>query len=54
MDIHSHLTPVLIIIFGVLAIYIAFKIAHFVLKVVLHLIGLALLGMAVWWWFFRQ
>ena len=53
MDINSHITPVLIIVFGVLAILIAFKIAHFVLKVVLHLIGLALLGVAVWWCFFR-
>ena len=53
MDINSHITPVLIIVFGLLAIYIAFKVAHFVLKVVLHLIGLALLGGAVWWYFFR-
>jgi hypothetical protein len=53
MDINSHITPVLIIVFGLLAIYIAFKVAHFVLKAVLHLIGLALLSVAVWWYFFR-
>jgi hypothetical protein len=52
MDINSHLTQILLIVFGVLAIYIAFKIAHFVLKVVLHIIGLVLLGSAVWWFFF--
>jgi len=53
MDINSHITPVLIIVLGLLSIYIAFKVAHFVLKAVLHLIGLALLGVAVWWVFFR-
>jgi hypothetical protein len=53
MDINSHITPVLIIVFCLLAIYIAFKVAHFVLKAVLHLIGLALLSVAVRWYFFR-
>ena len=54
MDINNHLTQTLLIGLGLLTIYFAFKIAHFVLKVVLHLIGLVLLGVAVWWWFFAN
>jgi hypothetical protein len=54
MNTNGHIPQILLIVFGVLSIYIAFKIAHFVLKVVLHLIGLALLGGAVWWFFFRK
>jgi hypothetical protein len=53
MDISRHLPQILLLVFGVLAIYVAYKIAHFVLKVVLHLLGLVLLGSAVWWIFFR-
>jgi hypothetical protein len=50
---NEHIPAILLIVFGLLSTFIAFKIAHFVLKVVLHLIGLALLGGAVWWFFFR-
>jgi len=53
MDRHGHLPQILLMVFGLLSIYLAFKIAHFILKMVLHLIGLALLGGAVWWFFFR-
>ncbi len=53
MDSNGHIPQILLIVFGLLSVFIAFKIAHFVLKVVLHLIGLALLGGAVWWFFFR-
>jgi len=54
MDNNGHLAPILLIVFGLLSIYIGFKIAHFILKTVLHLIGLTLLGSAVWWFFFRK
>lgn len=53
MNINNHIPQISLIVFGLLSVFIAFKIAHFVLKVVLHLIGLALLGSAVWWFFFR-
>jgi hypothetical protein len=43
----------IIIVLGVLALYLALKIAHFVLKILFTLIGLALLGIAVWWVFFE-
>jgi hypothetical protein len=53
----SHLPPVVtkvvIVVFGVLAIYLALKIAHFVFKIVFTLIGLALVGGLVWCEFFR-
>jgi hypothetical protein len=39
----------IIIVLGVLALYLAVKIAHFVLKILFTLVGLALLGVAVWW-----
>ena len=44
---NEHIPAILLIVFGLLSIFIAFKIAHFVLKVVLHLIGLVLLVGAV-------
>ena len=53
MNSTGHIPAILLILFGLLSIYLAYKIAHFLLKVVLHLIGLALLGGAVWWFFFR-
>jgi len=40
MNINGHIPQILLIGFGLLSVFIAFKIAHFVLKVVLHLIGL--------------
>jgi hypothetical protein len=53
----SHLPPVvvkaIVVVLGVLALYLAIKIAHFLLKILFTLIGLALLGFLVWWEFFR-
>jgi hypothetical protein len=57
MDIYEnltqHLPPAAVkgiaIVLGVLAIYLAIKIAHFVLKTLFILIGLALLAVAAWW-----
>ncbi|HWH68648.1 MAG TPA: hypothetical protein VNT26_04650 [Candidatus Sulfotelmatobacter sp.] len=38
-----------IIILGGLALWVAFKAAKFLFKLVFGLIGLALLGIAAWW-----
>jgi len=50
----GHIPQTLLIVVALLSIYIAYKIAHFVLKVVLLLVGLGLLGVAVWWFFFKH
>ena len=42
MDINSHITPVLIIVFGLLAFFVAFKVANFVLKAELNKLKLPL------------
>jgi len=42
-----------IVVLGVLAIYLAIKIAHFVFKILFTLLGLGLIGFLVWWEFFR-
>ena len=42
-----------IVVLGVLAIYVAVKIAHFVFKIIFALIGLGLIGFLVWWEFLR-
>jgi hypothetical protein len=39
---------------GLLALFLAVKVASFILKMVFVLIGLALSCSAVWWLFFRQ
>ena len=53
----SHLPPVvvkgIIVVLGVLALYLAIKIAHFVFKIGFTLLGLVLVGGLVWWEFFR-
>jgi hypothetical protein len=48
------LLKVVIIALGLLALFLAVKVAGFMLKMVFVLIGLALSGSAVWWLFFRQ
>jgi hypothetical protein len=48
------LLKVVVIALGLLALFLAIKVAGFMLKMVFVLIGLALSGSAVWWLFFRQ
>jgi hypothetical protein len=48
------LLKVVVIALGLLALFLALKVAGFMLKIVFVLIGLALSGSAVWWLFFRQ
>ena len=38
---------------GVLALILAFKVAHFLLRLLLGLIALAAIGGAIWWFFLR-
>ena len=45
---------IVITVVGVIVIYAAIKIAHFILKLALGLIGLALMAGAVWWFFLRH
>ena len=49
-------TPVKVamVIVGCLVLFVAFKVGHIVLKLLFGLAGLALLGVGVWWFFFRH
>lgn len=44
---------VVIVVVGVLALFLALKIAHVIFKMVFGLIGLAAIGGAVWWFFLK-
>jgi hypothetical protein len=48
-----HLLKVVLVVLGLLALFLAIKFAHFILKTVFVLVGLALLGGAVWLIFFN-
>jgi hypothetical protein len=48
------LLKVVIVALGLMALFLAIKVASFMLKIVLVLIGLALSGSAVWWLFYKQ
>lgn len=48
------LLKVVIIALGLLALFLAIKVASFMLRIVFVLFGLALSGSVVWWLFFRQ
>jgi hypothetical protein len=39
---------------GILALFVAVKIGHFLLRIVLGLIALICVAAAIWWFFFRQ
>ncbi|HTJ00389.1 MAG TPA: hypothetical protein VL527_16030 [Dongiaceae bacterium] len=39
------------VVIGCLVLYVAFKIGFVILKILLGLVGLALLGGALWWFF---
>ena len=49
----SHGSMAVIAVVGVLALILAIKIAHFVIRVIFVLLGLAAIGSAVWWFFLR-
>ena len=49
----SHGSMAVIAVAGILALILAIKIAHFVIRVIFVLLGLAAIGSAVWWFFPR-
>jgi hypothetical protein len=54
VNLPAPLLKVVIIALGLLALFLAVKVASFILKMVFVLVGLALSCSAVWWLFFRQ
>ena len=49
------MAPWLVIaVIGILALILAMKIAHVIMRVIFALLGLAAIGTAVWWFFLRQ
>ena len=53
-NISSPVAKVIIVIAGLLVLYVAFKVGAFILKILFGLVGLALLGGVIWWFFFRH
>jgi hypothetical protein len=49
----SHGSMAVIAVVGILALFLAIKIAHIIIRVLLVLVGLAAIGAAVWWFFLR-
>jgi hypothetical protein len=45
---------VVIAVVGVVALFLAIKIGHFILRLVFGLIGLAVIAGAVWWLFLKH
>lgn len=45
---------VVIVVVGVVALFLAIKIAHVIFRMVFALIGLAAIGGAVWWFFLKH
>ena len=52
--IFSHGSMVVIAVIGILALILAIKIAHVIIRMIFALLGLAAIGTAVWWFFLRQ
>ena len=51
---HSHGSMAVIAVVGVVALILAMKVAHFIIRLILGLIALAALGGAAWWCFLRH
>ena len=47
--VEAHLPLWVALILGILSIYLALKIAHFLFKILFHIIGFGLIALAVWW-----
>jgi hypothetical protein len=62
MEIVGQITPnlsspaakVVLVIVGCVALYLAIKIGHFLLRILFGLVGLALIGLVIWWFLHRQ
>ena len=50
----SHSSMAVIAVVGILALFLAVKIAHIIIRVIFILLGVAAIGCAVWWFFLRQ
>jgi hypothetical protein len=50
----SPVVQVAIVVAGCLVLFMVFKVGYFILKMALGLVGLALLGGAISWFFFRN
>jgi hypothetical protein len=50
----SHGSMAVIAVVGIVALILAFKIAHFLTRLLLGLIALTAIGGAVWWFFLRH
>jgi hypothetical protein len=50
----SHGSMAVIAVIGIVALILAVKVAHFLIRLVLGLIALTAIGGAVWWFFLRQ
>lgn len=44
----------MVVLIGLLALYAAMKIGHFVIRLLFGLLGLAILAGGIWWFFFRH
>jgi hypothetical protein len=50
----SHGSMAVIAVVGIVALILALKVAHFIIRLILGVIALAAIGGAVWWFFLRQ
>ena len=50
----SHSSMAVIGVVGILALILAIKIGHFIVRLLLGLIALVAIGGAVWWFFLRS
>jgi hypothetical protein len=49
----SHSSMAVIAVVGILALILAIKVAHLIIRLMLGLIALAAIGAAVWWFFLK-
>ena len=50
----SHSSMAVVAVIGIVALILAIKVAHLIIRLVLGLIALAAIGAAIWWFFLRQ
>jgi hypothetical protein len=50
----SHGSMAVVAVVGILALILAVKVAHLIIRVIFVVLGLAAIGGAVWWFFLRQ
>ena len=50
----THSSMAVVAVVGILALILAMKVAHFIIRMILGLIALTAIGGAVWWFFLRH